>query len=702
MTDEIRDRVRGITHESPGISLSELFERTSEFATKDDIFTLMAEDSICANLHTASLVEPDTVHVFDEPAAAAEYERLERCAPHVSARIELRPGASFKWDSRVLLILNVGDNNIGVKAENNEVLEIPISSFEKLVLEGRVSSNGDVAPEPRKEVLEILNHASPQDRAVADDRIRIVKKYLDGEDDEETRKRAVRDWVANYKNALAAFGDGYLGLIPQAWRRGNRLPKLPDGTVELLRKYLEHYQDLRQPTIYLTWCDFRKECINKGTRPASYSVFSEYIRGLPLYDKVRRRRGARAAYKYELFFYYLDQDTPRHGDRPFEIGHIDHTELDEELCESLGLRRLAKAWITTLVDACTRRALAFCLTYDPPSKLSCMMVLRECVRRHGRLPQIIVVDGGKEFSSIYFETLLARYEVWKKTRVGKPRGGSVCERLFGTTNTQLLAGLRGNTQIMKSVRLVTKANDPKRLAVWTLPALSCALDYYFYETYDTLVHPALGESPRDAFNRLLRAHGERKHRFISYNQEFLIDTLPTTPKGTATVQAAGRGVKINYIYYFAPELNDSRLIGKEVPVRFDPLDCGHAYVYVRNTWVECKSEYFGILRGHSLKEIELIVAELKERHRYSRRSYFSINADKIAAMIESNDLTEAILLQRQKDLELQWAQARNIPDLTGPTEMVTVGAATCSSSNGTGFSFDDVVKSIPDNEEDED
>jgi hypothetical protein len=25
---------------------------------------------------------------------------------------------------------------------------------------------------------------------------------------------------------------------------------------------------------------------------------------------------------------------------------------------------------------------------------SCMMVLRECVRRHGRLPQILVVDGG--------------------------------------------------------------------------------------------------------------------------------------------------------------------------------------------------------------------------------------------------------------------------------------------------------------------
>jgi putative transposase len=29
-----------------------------------------------------------------------------------------------------------------------------------------------------------------------------------------------------------------------------------------------------------------------------------------------------------------------------------------------------------------------------------MMIVRECVRRHGRLPQILVLDGGKEFDSI--------------------------------------------------------------------------------------------------------------------------------------------------------------------------------------------------------------------------------------------------------------------------------------------------------------
>ena len=95
-------------------------------------------------------------------------------------------------------------------------------------------------------------------------------------------------------------------------------------------------------------------------------------------------------------------------------------------------RILGRPWYTMLTDAFSRRLLAIFLTFDPPSYRSCMMVLRECVRRHGRLPQSLVVDGGKEFGSVYFDTLLARFECTKKTRPpAKARFGSVCERLFG-------------------------------------------------------------------------------------------------------------------------------------------------------------------------------------------------------------------------------------------------------------------------------
>ena len=88
-----------------------------------------------------------------------------------------------------------------------------------------------------------------------------------------------------------------------------------------------------------------------------------------------------------------------------------------------------------------------------------MMTLRECVWRYGRLPQTLIVDGGSDFRSTYFEVLLAYYSCTKATRPwAKPRYGSVCERLFGTANTQFVYNLTGNTQITKQVRQVTEVS----------------------------------------------------------------------------------------------------------------------------------------------------------------------------------------------------------------------------------------------------
>ena len=192
----------------------------------------------------------------------------------------------------------------------------------------------------------------------------------------------------------------------------------------------------------------------------------------------------------------MEQRTPRHGDRPFEIGHIDHTQADVwAVCSQTG-RILGRPWISFLTDAFSRRILALHLTFDPPSYRSCMMILRECVRRYSRLPQILVLDGGSEFESTYFEALLARCEVTKKSRPpAKARFGSTCERMFGTANNQFLHNLRGNTQVARSTRQITKSVDPRNHAAWPLKELHRGLSEYAYEIYDTLDHPALDRAP---------------------------------------------------------------------------------------------------------------------------------------------------------------------------------------------------------------
>jgi putative transposase len=343
----------------------------------------------------------------------------------------------------------------------------------------------------------------------------------------------------------------------------------------------------------------------------------------------------------------VDLKTPRHGDRPFEIAHIDHTQLDVECIANSG-HVLGRPWMTLLTDAFSRRILALYLTFDPPSYRSCMMVLRECVRRFSRFPQILVVDGGREFESTYFEALLARYECTKKTRPpAKARFGSICERLFGVANTQFIHNLKGNTQITRNVRQVTKSVDPKRLATWPLAELHGRLSEYVYEIHDNLNHPALGQSPREAFQIGLVRGGARLHRMVADNEEFHMLTLPTTAKGTAKV-VPSRGVKINHTYYWCEAFR--QIEGRTVPVRYDPFDAGIAYTFVRRQWLQCHSECYGTLKGRSEREIMLATTELHRRY-HNHSVGFAITARRLAEFLQSVEAEETLLTQRLRDRE---------------------------------------------------
>src|SRR6266566_3390571 len=145
------------------------------------------------------------------------------------------------------------------------------------------------------------------------------------------------------------------------------------------------YETKKQKTRYACWILLQRACERTGALTPTYMTFCTAVRKRAGFDQNSKRKGHRAAYSQEPFYFELALKTPRHGDRPFEICHIDHTELDIELVCSRTRQNVGRPWYTILTDAFSRRLLAIFLTFDPPSYRSCMMVLRECVRRHGRL-----------------------------------------------------------------------------------------------------------------------------------------------------------------------------------------------------------------------------------------------------------------------------------------------------------------------------
>lgn len=165
--------------------------------------------------------------------------------------------------------------------------------------------------------------------------------------------------------------------------------------------------------------------------------------------------------------------------------------------------------------------------------------------------------------------------------------------MFGTLNTQLIYQLAGNTQATKNVRTVTKSNDPKGQAVWTIKDLDNFLEEYFFNLYEGAHHTGIDKSPAQAFADGMKIAGDRPSREIKDYAEFLMWTLPTTSRAKAKVQPAS-GVRIHYIAYWCDEFRG--IENTKVPVRFDPENIGIAYAWVNNRWVKCVSAYYHILR----------------------------------------------------------------------------------------------------------
>jgi len=635
-----------------GMTLDELLRVTENRVTSDDIFSMIAANIIPVDLYAAPLAEPKRVQLQAGPILITKTRNSQSRQPCTLAPADLSCGSTVTWDGHQWKVVNLGETTVSLLSDDQRLTELPLHLLESLISQNRICviSSGDTSGSI---IYERISRARESDLHIANQRARVIGQYLESGKfpcETDTTRRTFFRWLAQYRAAEASSGSGYLGLLPESARRGNYTSRLSEATRLLMGEFLNNdYETLKQKTIYASWAGLKLACDDQAVEAPSYKTFCIAVKKRPVLNQTLKRQGRRASYQLETFYWELDLKTPRHGDRPFEIVHIDHTELDVETVASTG-QNLGRPWITIATDAFSRRTLAFYLTFDAPSYRSCMMTVRECVRRFSRMPQIFVLDGGREFNSTYFETLLARYECTKKTRPpAKARFGSICERLFGVANTQFVHNLRGNTQITRNVRQVTKSVNPKSLAIWPLAELHQRLSQYLYEVRDTLAHPALGMSPREAYEAGMTRCGHRLHRIVPYNQEFLMLTLPTTSKGTAKLMPS-RGVKINHIYYWCEAFRNHSDPCQEVPVRYDPFDAGVAYAFVSKQWLQCHSEYYAVLKGRTQREVMLATNELHQRRR-SHSATFSVTAKQLAEFLQSVEAEEALLVQRLRDLE---------------------------------------------------
>jgi len=594
-----------IVDEHPGIMLSDL-RKTTGGSFADLINIAIAKHALYVDLATYRLSEPWHTPVFRNRNLARAYQKSE------------------------------------TQDEESVVSSIHFTS--SITLEGR----------------DLLERASDVDLATAVFRNRIIHPdhYHDEEQMQITQNRTAvpvrtkRRWQQWYREAEARYGSGFIGLLPRYHNCGG-LRQISAEVITLIHQVLEtHYDTVTHSPKRGAYGEYLKLSEEHHLKAVSQRTFyAEAQRHKAAYEQIVVREGTRAAYPFKDQVHEFEKTVNRHGSYAWAMAHLDHTELNLSLCDSRTGQLLGKCWLTLLILSHPRRIAAYYLTFDPPSYRSCLAVLRLCVKRYGRLPSAITVDGGPEFQSVYFEQLLALYRVRKHQRpASEPRFGSPQERLFGSLQTEFLYHLLGNTQATQQPRLMTKATDPRRQAVWTLPALTKRVQQWADEEYDTIRHPALGMTPREAYLLSLEQDGERLHKHIGYDDTFLKATFPSTRKGTAKVEP-GTGVRMNYLDYWCEAMRDPTVENTQVKVRYDPFDVSVGYAYIGRKWRKCDCPH-NEFAGCSERELHMLTEEVRKRNRItSGREQVEVTQKQLATFRRENVDTETILRQQQHDRE---------------------------------------------------
>lgn len=592
----------------------------------DVIYKLLAKGNLYIDLFRCRIVDRDQVLVFAnyETAQAFDWVSTSYSSNQIVTPTQLliKPNTEVNWDGKYYKILNCGDSSITLISEENQPVEMINSVFDELLKQSKISavdcSETDSLVDQK---TQIIFRSSSEQLAEATKRMKAIKPLINGgsitDCDQIYSKRTLYYWLSLYKKAQKVLNNGFFGLISKQ-RSGNRSSRYGEDFDELVRRFLDSddgYKSSSCPNKSTTLNNLNNFLREKKYPTISMKKLTKELSKLDYQKLINSRQGPTVAYKTAPPYIDLENKIPPHGERGFHVGHIDHKLIDLELIHSLTGINLGKAWLSIMEDDFYHRVLGVYVSFNNPSSVSDLMVIRDCIRRNRRVPSIIVTDKGSDFESTDYETLLAYLHITKIGRPSrKPRNGSVIERLFEVMDTTFFHNLKGNTKGMKNPREITPEINPKNLTPWTLPAIYERICTWCFGLHNKdNIHPALnGLTPDQAYTQGLIYEGVREDTYIAYDPALYFLTLPDAKeKQSYRKLKRGKGIKFKGTFFYAREFNNSNSFEKKLPVKWDPTNAGSVYAFHEGKYVQCFSTNYQNVRGRSWREIEFSALELR-------------------------------------------------------------------------------------------
>ena len=551
---------------------------------------------------------------------------------------------------------------------------IPLDSVTVLLDSGDLRA---VAPQPRNLLAQhsgrLLASATQAERRRALRRWSAVCHYRSsGSRPADVSRSAIFQYLRWARDAAELYGSEFLGMFRRSGSQGRR--RITAEQLNVLRDVAEAFHRGKYTTSIdnsgsevplpsrsrfpAAYSDYRRLSRERGLEPRSSRMLRREIKRYSIEKSELARRGSRAAYPYSAPRGRLSDSLPVHGNRAFEVGHVDHQLLDVCCISGATGAVLGRPWLTLVFDAFSRMPLGFVLRYDSPCVFSVLCAMSDCVVRHHRFPDALVSDQGSEFDSPDLSVALAHLRASSARRPPtKPRYGALIERQFGSLKTRVVDELSGSIDTVARSRELTSTHDPKRHAVWTLPSLSKLIEKYFFEHYPKIVHSELGAAPGEVFEFSLTRAGERVARRVAVDETLSLALSQTVAgsNGCRTVPKRGGAIRVDYLDFHHPDFSDARVAGRAIPVRRCSTDASFVYVLLshRGGWERARLVSGSVdLTQCSWRQSRALIEErARQRVIAALPAVESANAAVMEGLLVATDAYERSALARRRAID---------------------------------------------------
>lgn len=428
--------------QQPITTLAALFKITG---TRNSVYEAVANAEVFFDLERDYVMD-DRAPVYRD-RSIWEADRIFRSTPPVEigagGTIDTRIGSPLIYNGTHSVVVSNDLESLWLKGDNGSITQIEINSLPQLISGGRIAAVPTLRTAGQSG-LEMIVTANPDNLKRALQKYSLIKGWVNGRNMSAIPTRSLRRFCAQFREAEALHGNGLAGLLDKQGIRGNRTVRIDDRVLDEVKRVVETelLTDVA-PSIATAHRLLNGRLREKGLLPLSRKTFNTHGKAVDRERWANARFGHKAANAERPP--HKASDIPVKGDRAWELAHIDSEQVDLELISERTNAEMPLAWLSVMLNINPTYPLAWYIAPNKPNEESILMVARHCVRRHNRLPDVVVYDLGAEHRGTTFDVLRATYKSdFIKRPGGNPRFGPEIESFWNSINQYVLHQLKGN------------------------------------------------------------------------------------------------------------------------------------------------------------------------------------------------------------------------------------------------------------------